>query len=1284
MRRTPEQPLTPKFEKPGDFIEPIRQILTKARKPLSKTKIIEKLVKEFKYNDDADRALIRALKSNFDQTKDGLIQLRPAPEDVGVKKIEGKSDDVEARADSIVVRGRQQIKKLKERVFKSPDAEALDKADAEREAAASQTAIDQARQRLIKDPSKEEGDARHHFGFRTNLNTEQNRPVAERENEAVRRGLRNNILDSLLYKMPTSVLGVKFLTDLLKSIRGTGDLAEWFKDTRVLGLFGDGLVAQERRAYVRLVNDVLAEKKTAETVPVGEPVVADKAEQLRKKIAEDKRLTPEQRKMYLARIEKIQQEHGSATATNEQAARGQVEEVVKTFIRSKISGWQIAREAANSAIFIGAISTGTIVPLLAWRGAINAPFSALQTIQRGLAYHRQKGETGVIKAGKNVVENFFTNPFRQASAAWRTDQADLRTKALASMQAGSALLTSWSIFAGTYGTALRAFGEMHSVSATQFGSLQEGLQDHFRQTHGSGEQISHNLGEYVDQVTKVYRHPLAALSNIRNLFAGKGAASPESAKAAILEQVLAGQQIKNQELAEVIKKVNFDPNQLRTPEIQRVLTGHGVTLEMLGLSQAGRVPSELAADLVGKATGQPVYHGPVIDQHRANYVEMEPGQQPNHDADGAVLPAGKASGAGMVAGAKAGQAAGSSTVELAAAGHYVAPKADVGALRADSHFSKLVPSDAEIQDSRIVEKGSSISEALWKRMSGHEPVTFINSKGESQVLEANAAYVHPGDEVVQTKDGRILVFKASGIGIIKAHEIPTGPAHIEVPGIKTSTSDLTQHIKLGPEMDFGKSPVAEQFSMISHLADGGYAEVYYNGHLVTFTKVGSDIAVADETSGRLISKPEELLAWLIEHKYLEHEEIFGASPELKKTLIDLSKLGESPKLEHGDVLEAWDNNGDGQAEELHLVTNGVVYQSSISDHSLSKDFIHEFVVGSERASHNLTHLVETVSDKHVTFDRPELAIFYHHGLRGFIGKNISEYSEEDFVRIEHLVTGVGRSNLELLKIDGIYSDGKMILADALIKVKANDESLQSILRSIDSPDQLAVARSLWSTQGHSQEEITRLADGLAVSQKLDKSFSSALRMDVASLVAHKNDKFDANRATIYARAFFGSVGLDVSAQQISFDEGNSIVFEKVHIGGNPENLTIRMGIDYNSFEIIGWSRPEDHGSLIADTKLTQGEIQQSLKAFSEEVYELPTEEMFQEFLIEKNKSPNDPNARIKFNEMLDKRYASGLKVAGGAEDPNARIIFHDGVTPPPPEGGDKTVTPPEGGDKTVT
>ncbi len=94
----------------------------------------------------------------------------------------------------------------------------------------------------------------------------------------------------------------------------------------------------------------------------------------------------------------------------------------------------------------------------------------------------------------------------------------------------------------------------------------------------------------------------------------------------------------------------------------------------------------------------------------------------------------------------------------------------------------------------VLEKGQSIGS--YANVTNDTPVNFVQPDGSVEVHGAGEVYVHPGDRVIQAKDGQIYVIKDSQIeSVPTSHEIPqTNIEKTEVINTDKTSSYVAEHV----------------------------------------------------------------------------------------------------------------------------------------------------------------------------------------------------------------------------------------------------------------------------------------------------------------------------------------------------------------------------------------------------------------------------------------------------------------------------------------------------------
>lgn len=210
----------------------------------------------------------------------------------------------------------------------------------------------------------------------------------ERVSHSFREGTIKGQIANTGYKTATSVLGVKFITDLGLAAAKQGDLYNWY--------VGKGKTKKEKKGIAEVMEAMFQKAESApaegEQTESADPV-ADKAAALEAKI-EALDLPDSEKTALKKRLDRIVDHYERETEKDKFDHKKQVAETLGLYIRNKISGMQIAKDAFNTVL------TGT--GLFALRGAAYATTASLERIIKERV--RLKKETAVGEKAKGVFK----------------------------------------------------------------------------------------------------------------------------------------------------------------------------------------------------------------------------------------------------------------------------------------------------------------------------------------------------------------------------------------------------------------------------------------------------------------------------------------------------------------------------------------------------------------------------------------------------------------------------------------------------------------------------------------------------------------------------------------------------------------------------------------------------------------------------------------------------------------------------------------------------------------
>jgi len=162
------------------------------------------------------------------------------------------------------------------------------------------------------------------------------------------------------YKTATSILGIKFATDLCAAIFGKGDFAEYLR-----GLKGTKTEKQE-------ILEILDSEKGVEL----------KIQELTTKITGAKYIKAEDKPKLLEKLQIIVDQHTRQKAENDEKKKTQASEAMLSFVQKKVTHVQVAREALNTLF--------TASGYLAVRGGVMLGLAGIDRAQRALKKYAQE------------------------------------------------------------------------------------------------------------------------------------------------------------------------------------------------------------------------------------------------------------------------------------------------------------------------------------------------------------------------------------------------------------------------------------------------------------------------------------------------------------------------------------------------------------------------------------------------------------------------------------------------------------------------------------------------------------------------------------------------------------------------------------------------------------------------------------------------------------------------------------------------------------------------------
>ncbi|HRY36413.1 MAG TPA: hypothetical protein P5230_00820 [Candidatus Magasanikbacteria bacterium] len=245
------------------------------------------------------------------------------------------------------------------------------------------------------------------------------------------------------YKSITSVLGVKFATDLVRAIGGKGDIADYYKhkmeEGNVKEKFASLLRQSEKNKTVGKENL----KKEEETAFIA------RARELFYEINKSDR-SPKEKQEMKDKLKKLVKQYDSEKGNTEKQAQTAVIDIVDDYTKNKVSGVSIAKDFLNTLT----TATGTY----ALRGVIYGTAAAAEKYLKLRKENRRRESSGETRKGilKELTVGSFNETLKELNVL---DKEKTATKKVIDVIKASGVLLR---VAGIGGLAI---GELHQEGA---------------------------------------------------------------------------------------------------------------------------------------------------------------------------------------------------------------------------------------------------------------------------------------------------------------------------------------------------------------------------------------------------------------------------------------------------------------------------------------------------------------------------------------------------------------------------------------------------------------------------------------------------------------------------------------------------------------------------------------------------------------------------------------------------------------------------------------------------
>ncbi|MFA6304797.1 MAG: hypothetical protein WCV73_02945 [Patescibacteria group bacterium] len=510
-------------------------------------------------------------------------------------------------------------------------------------------------------------------------------------------------------------------------------------------------------------------------------------------------------------------------------------------------------------------------------------------------------------------------------------------------------------------------------------------------------------------------------------------------------------------------------------------------------------------------------------------------------------------------------------------------------------FKDHLPADQDYMAGGTVSAKGSVSEALDKAMAPDAKVTVITIGG-SEIKDFDANLVHEGDTVIETKSGEIIVYKTSEVKV-EAGESLTG--RYDQISKEFKLNEIPEEVKNEFNLDKAEGGLHEQLNYNEAKAAREYWDAHEELHGASKAKL--DEALSIRTAGGVIVTPEVDPVTPAEH----------INPPSTETGLIGPWDGLDVKLPNGDTLHLIDADSDNIPDHLEIRDeSNLAYQTIEFDEKLSHDKAIELVSQARTTSDNLNQLAT-----HLTGDRLEAAKFYKVYGQGSNTTQLFE-TKPDFALVDNFVGKLGKENLDLLKLENVYSLAKFDIATKMMDRGWAMGEIKEILEAAKDQQQLRLTSEAFLKVNDAS--YLSVKEALALTERLSLSYKHELWLGILAMKQHET--FSKDEATMFARDLFANN--DFSASDIKFFDGtNQITFVGLSFKGSaPHDVLFHTiqnklfipdiqkdGFELTDFQIanVGYDlkhMPEELSTIIIspETPLTASSLSSKVSQFMTE------------------------------------------------------------------------------------
>jgi|GEM_PF-2620254 len=249
------------------------------------------------------------------------------------------------------------------------------------------------------------------------------------------------------YNSATSILGIKFVTDLGRAIVGKGDIAQYVKqklEDRTIRNNFEALIQSRQRGK----DEKLSEEERAEAASK----FYAQAKNVFRAINESKRIDPKEKQEMKEKLKTLARDYEQEKDKNEKQAQKATIDVIEAYTKNKVSGMTIAKDFLNTAL----TATGTF----ALRGVMYAGAAAGERFLKLRKENIRKEVKGEAK--NNIVKGVLIDSFTETFHELTLHRLDKKSGEISSTRKAADLIKAIGTLARIAGIGGLALGELRT------------------------------------------------------------------------------------------------------------------------------------------------------------------------------------------------------------------------------------------------------------------------------------------------------------------------------------------------------------------------------------------------------------------------------------------------------------------------------------------------------------------------------------------------------------------------------------------------------------------------------------------------------------------------------------------------------------------------------------------------------------------------------------------------------------------------------------------------------